>query len=101
MSTQAPLLSLMGTSLVSLLEPSSEQPKLPATTSVIMTALKQIEINLLLQNSMYKNSPNTAIDNAWQKLCYRRTRVWSPMSVPPPTPRDPAPFLKQHVQLTV
>src|SRR5690242_2333713 len=62
---QSPLVSVMETCLVSLfeplvslLEPSFEQPKLPATTSVIMTALKPIDMNLRLQKFLYTNSPD-------------------------------------------
>ena len=64
MSAQAPWVSVMETSL---LETSLEQPKLPATTSVIMRPLKPIDINLLLQ-IFDTNLPNIVHDNAWQKL---------------------------------
>src|SRR5262245_45929416 len=78
MSTQAPLVSLMETSLVSLLEPSFEQPRLPATTSVIMTALKPIDINLHHQKFLYMNSPNIAQDNAWaESLLKKEPPAWA------------------------
>jgi len=48
MSAQAPLVSLIEASLVSLVETRSEQPTLPAITIAIMTTLKPIDINLLL-----------------------------------------------------
>src|SRR4029453_9354378 len=51
MSAHALLVSIMKTFFWETSFPVSYQkPKLPATTSVIMTALKPIDINLLLQN---------------------------------------------------
>src|SRR5262245_28059552 len=55
MSAQAPLVSVTESSLV---ETSFEQPKLPATTSVIMRPLKPIDINLFLPKFLYTDSPN-------------------------------------------
>src|SRR5262245_23363843 len=99
MSAQAPLTSLTETSLVSLLvsvlEASCEQPKLPAIISVIMTALKPIDINLFLPKFLYTNSPNIAQDNVRQTLYSRSAGDGRPEVRRCPCPRqlppDPAP----------
>src|SRR6187401_1874765 len=77
MSAQAPLASVMETSSVSLLEPSFEQPKLPATTSVIMTALKPIDINPLLQKFLFTNSPK----HSRKQLARNSIRNWQSVTL--------------------
>jgi hypothetical protein len=54
MSAQAPLVSLIEASLVSLVETRSEQPTLPAITSAIMTALKPIDIKSAPPKFLYE-----------------------------------------------
>src|SRR6185295_473583 len=71
MSAQEPLVSLM--------ESFFEQPKLPAITSVTMSALKPIDINLLLPKVLYTDSPPTLPKTMHGRNFARvSTGSWSP-----------------------
>src|SRR5579884_2809854 len=79
--------------LVSLLEPSFEQPKLPATTSVIMTALKPIDINLLPPKMFVPELARDCPRQCMPDSVYRLTwRLVPPPGPPPMGPRAPLPL---------